>query len=459
MEELNLKEIILYTNGNLINLNNLDADICIKNICIDSREVTKNSLFVPIVGEKVNPHKFINKINFAASLFQKGQEFNFDFENKILIEVENTEKALQDIAKFYRKKFDIPIVGVTGSVGKTTTKEMIASVLSENLKVLKSKLNNNSQVGVALSIFKINLEHQVAVLEMGVSEIGEMERLAEIVDANCAVVTNIGLSHIENFENVENTKNEKLKILKNKSGRYYLNGDIPGLSENIDLENVIYFGLNGNYAYRAEDIFINNVYTKFTLITENYRENITIPCIGVHNVYNSLIAIAVASDFGMHIEDIKSGLKKYTGVPMRQEITNLKNNIVLIDDSYNSSPESVKSSINVLRNLKSIGKNIIIFGDILELGEKSSKIHYDLGKYIALEEIDLVIATGENSKHLINGIEETRKNDLETIYFNSVEEINNTILNKISYGDKILVKGSRGIKMDRVVNFIKKSYQ
>lgn len=459
MEPLSIQEILMMTKGNIIKGIDFE-DKVVKDVCIDSRKLSEGSLYIPFIGQKVNGHSFIKDVfekGAVASLVEKGEDVVCDSFQAILIEVENTKEALQNIAKFYRKRFSIPIIGITGSVGKTTTKDMIASVLSESLNVLKTEGNYNGQIGVPLTLLNLNSDYKALVLEMGVSEIGEMEVLSDIVDADFGVITNIGVSHIENFGNVETTRYEKMKILKRDNGKYYLNGDNPLLSK-VEKENVVYFGMNGQYPYRAEDITINGETTNFTLITQAYRDSITIPCLGVHNVYNALAAVAVASDMGFHLEDIKRGLQNYVGAPMRQQIFRL-GNITLIDDSYNASPDSVKSAINVLRSLKSEGRNILIFADILELGDKSSQIHFDLGKYIALEDINVLLTMGEESKFLLNAVRQYSKQEVEVRHFNKIDEIYTFIKENIIDGDKILVKGSRGMEMDRICRYIRENFR
>ena len=459
MEPLSIQEILVMIKGNLLREVNIEDKI-ITNVCIDSREVSEGSLYVPFIGKKVNGHSFINDVfekGALAALVQKGESFVCDFPHAVLVEVENTKESLQNIAKFYRKKFSIPIIGITGSVGKTTTKEMISSVLSVSLNVLKTEGNHNGQIGVPLTILNLNSNHEALILEMGVSEIGEMEVLSDIVDADFGVITNVGVSHIENFGNIETTRDEKIKILRREEGRYYLNGDNPLLSK-LEKQNVVYFGMNGQYPYRAEDITVNGETTTFTLVTQVYRDIITMPCLGVHNVYNALAAIAVATDMGFHLEDIKKGLKNYVGVPMRQEIFHLRD-VTLIDYSYNASPDSVRGAINVLRSLKSDGRNILIFADILELGDKSSQIHFDLGKYIAFENINILLTLGEESKFLLNAVKQYSKQDIEIRHFDQIDQIYDFIKGNVIEGDKILVKGSRGMRMDRVCEFIRENFK
>lgn len=456
MEPISIHEILIATDGKLISGN---TDEVITSVCIDSRNVKKGSLFIPIKGEKVDGHDFIKSAfenGAVVSFFEKGYEINNNFGS--MIEVESTKNALMNLAKYYRHKFDIPIIGVSGSVGKTTTKEMIASAIGETINVLKTEGNYNGQIGLPLTIFNINKEHQAAVLEMGVSEFGEMDRLAEIADIDIGVITNIGLSHIENFKSIENTCLEKLKMIKKETGVFYLNGDSPILKKNSNnlRQKVVYFGLNGDYDYKCEDVYSDKTNTYFTLSTEFFKETISIPCLGIHNVYNALVAIAVALNLGVHMEDIKTGLSKFNGIAMRQQISDL-NGIILIDDSYNASPDSVKGSVGVLKNICSSGRNIAVLADMLELGEKSEKIHFDTGRYIAIEGIDLLITVGEKAEFFSKGANSVNKN---TEIFNCKTNLEafEFLKNNLYSGDKVLVKGSRGMHTDKIVKMIKEKF-
>ena len=455
MENITINEIILATDG-ILEVGNTDE--VINSVSIDSRNIQKGALFVPIIGKNFNGHDYIQSaFNNGAkvSLIQEEYDVVSKYTGGALIRVKSTEKALGDLAGYYKSKFNIPIVGITGSVGKTTTKEMIAAVLGEILNVQKTEKNYNGQLGLPLTIFNIEKHHNVAVLEIGVSEIGEMDRLADIADVDIGVVTNIGLSHIENFKSVEVTCKEKMKMIKKENGVFFLNGDSPLLAKAQEYtENkIVYYGINGDFPYKCEEIYSNGSSTDFVLVTDEFREPIEIPCLGLHNVYNALASIAVAQKLGIHMDDIKKGLLKFKNVAMRQQFSKI-GDIILIDDSYNASPDSVKSSVSVLKNLSSDGRNIVVIADMLELGEHSPKIHYETGRYIALEEIDILVTIGKDSLHLSNGAMSVNQK-LKLIHFDSNSEAFEYLKDILSKNDKVLIKGSRGMHTDEIVRELK----
>lgn len=454
MKEVSIAEILSATSGTLLSG---DTNAIVSSVVCDSRKVTPGALFVPLVGNNVDGHDFIDDAfehGAAVSFVKTGYRKNKD---KIgaLIEVDDTLKAMQDLAKYYRKKFALSIIGVTGSVGKTTTKEMIAAVLSSVMKVFKTKENYNGQIGVPLTIFELDDTYEIAIIEMGISQIGEMEKLADIVNPDIGVITNIGVSHLENFKTIENTCDEKLKIMKNPNGILYLNGDSPVLAKKGENSKcmTVYFGINGDYAYKCQDICSGECTTEFTLTTAKFRETVCIPCLGMHNVYNALAAIGIALQLGIHLEDVKNGLKSFKNVGMRQQILSLSRGINVIDDSYNASPDSMKSAINVL---KSVGteRKIVVMADMLELGKNSARFHYDIGRYIAIEGIDILIAIGTQAQNTVAGVCSVNQKTKAYNCANNQEALG-LLQNMIENNDSVLVKGSRSTHTEEIVQKLK----
>ncbi len=452
MENITISEIIKATGGKLLSGN---TDQIISSVSTDSRKIGKNCLFIPLKGENFNGNDFIEKAfeNGAIVSFISA-DYGPENINGSLIEVKDTLKAMQDLAKYYRNKFNIPVIGVTGSVGKTTTKEMIAAALGKTMRVFKTEGNYNGQIGLPLTIFNLDSSYEVAILEMGVSKFGEMEKLRDIADPDIGVITNIGMSHMENFKTMENTCREKLKIVKKENAVLYLNGDSPILLKSgKDIpQKVVYFGLNGDYPFKCQDVYSTSGTTNLTLITPEFREEISIPCLGIHNVYNALAAIAIALGMGVHLDDIKEGLLTFKNVVMRQQISEI-NGITIIDDSYNASPDSMKSAVNVLKSVGS-GRKIVVMADMLELGKNSAKAHYDIGRYIAIEGIDILLTIGDESKNASDGAKNANQH-IKIIHCKNNDEAYEILKTNIKATDKILIKGSRGMHTEEIVKSLK----
>lgn len=448
--KLNLSELSRELNCEF----DISLDKQIQSIKIDSRKISEGDVFFAIKGESFDGHDFVQEA-FNNGAIAAVIEKDIQIDDKICFKVENTIDSLQKVAKYYRSKFNIKVIGVTGSVGKSTVKEMVSSIFATEFKVTKSLGNLNGQIGLPLSIFNISDETQIAVLEMGVSKIGEMDILADIAKPDFAIVNNIGTSHIGNFGILENIIKEKLKISSCSDCKLYVNGD--SLYDYLkEKDDIIYFGLNSKFPYRAENVSSLKKETEFILSTDSYKETIHIPCLGVHNVYNALAAISLAADFGININDIKSGLLNYESLPMRQNIIKLKN-FCVIDDSYNASFDSVKASIGLLKSLGSDGRNIAVLADILELGNYSREIHYNLGKFISSSLIDILITVGSDSLYINEGAESTNS-DLKSVHFETNDEAFNYICDVVKDNDKILIKGSHAMCVNEIVDKLVDKY-
>lgn len=458
VESMTAAEIVKAVDGVLLAGN---PETVIEHICIDSRDAKEGSLFVPIIGEKVDAHKFIAQVldNGAAGVFMShGDVIDTD---KVHILVKDTVKALGALSTHYREKFQMPIVGITGSVGKTSTKEMISAALETRFHIMKTAGNQNSQIGVPLTLFRMEKEQELAVVEMGISEFGEMENLVRFVKPDVAVVTNIGEAHIAQFGKKENTMKEKLKIAMNftEKQRVFLNGDDPLLRQAAGTMKcpVTLFGTSKGCDYRAENIHVEDGKNCFTLIYPGGREDVVIQQLGLHNVQNALVAIAVAKHFGIKPEISKNGLKDYAGITMRQQINHLAHGIKVIDDTYNASPASVKSGVDVLMQLDNPGRKIAVLGDILELGDVSWQCHYDTGTAIASTNLQMVVTVGQEMKALAKAIIDSGAG-IAVCSFDTNEEAIDWLLENISAGDAILVKGSRGMHEEAVVKALREKY-
>ncbi len=458
VEAMTAAEIVKAVDGTLLAG---DPETVIENICIDSREAGDGSLFVPIIGEKVDAHKFIAQVldNGAAGVFMSHGDVVDS--RKVHIRVKDTVKALGDLAAHYRQKFQMPIVGITGSVGKTSTKEMISAALETGFHIMKTAGNQNSQIGVPLTLFRMEKGQELAVVEMGISEFGEMENLVRFVQPDVAVVTNIGEAHIAQFGKKENTLKEKLKIAMNftEKQRIFLNGDDPLLRRAAGKMKcpVTLFGTSEGCDYRAENMHIQDGKNCFTLVYPEGQEDVVIQQLGLHNVQNALVAIAVAGYFGIEPSIAKKGLMDYAGIPMRQQINHLAHGIKVIDDTYNASPASVKSGVDVLMQLDNPGRKIAVLGDILELGDVSWQCHYDTGAEIAEKNLQIIVTVGQEMKALAKAVIDSGAG-IAVCSFDANKEAIQWLLENVSEGDAILVKGSRGMHEEEVVKALRERY-
>lgn len=441
-------------------------------VSTNSKDIKDGSLFVPIIGEKVDAHTFIEHVleQGAEAVFTSKHIIRPDCkEDKAYILVEDTKKALQDFAAYYRSLFSIPVVGITGSVGKTTTKEMVAAALAVKYKVLKTEGNMNSQIGLALMMFRIERDTQIAVIEMGISEEGEMERLVHIAKPETAVVTNIGVSHIGQLGSKENIRKEKLNIINEMKpgGKLYVNADDTLLSEvgssaaislSKNSKNVlnqvdcVYYGMGENAQALAKNIKTAEKETSFDFVYDGEYEAITLSVLGNHNVGNALAALAVAKQYGISTAAAKTGLKAYAPIARRGQILEY-NGVQIIDDTYNASPDSMKSGIDVLLEIKALTRRIAVLADVLELGSVSRDCHFEVGEYIAEKAIkghklDLLVTVGEEAKAIADGA----KNQVSVASFANNAQAAMFLKENIVSGDSILIKGSRGMHMEELVN-------
>lgn len=469
MVNLTVKEIVGAVHGRLLCGN---PETIVSYISIDSRDIQENTLFTPIIGERVDAHKFLKQVfdNGAAAAFTSHGEVVDVSKPHIL--VEDTERALGDLAIYYRSKFPVPVIGITGSVGKTSTKEMIAAALSVKFNVLKTAGNQNSNIGVPLTLYRLGPEHEIAVVEMGISDFGEMDALVQFAGPETAVLTNIGVAHIGILKSQENIMSEKLKIAKNfgPGQKLYLNGNDPLLCKAAAdyTDNAVLFGhedikshsVHGvcgagtGLEYYAENIHVKDGMQHFTLVWPQGKTDVVIRQLGLHNVNNAVVAMAIAMQYGIAPDDAKRGLAAYEGVAMRQQINHLRDGIKVIDDTYNASPDSIKSGIQVLELLDNPGRKIAVLADVLELGELSYTCHYDTGCHVAQSGVDEVVTVGEEMKALVKAVNE-HSPSIKTHNFTCNTDAIQYLLSIIRPGDALLVKGSRGMHLEEIVAALK----
>lgn len=444
MENLSFNEILEAVNGRYLEYN---GERKITYVETDTRKIKEGALFIALKGENFNGNKFADVAleNGASAVII--DEIAFDvLKTKGLgniIIVEDTRKALLDLAAYYRRKLDIKVVGITGSTGKTSTKDLVAAALSSKYKVFKTKGNFNNEVGVPLMIFSLDNSYDIAVLEMGMSNLGEIERLALAGKPDIAVITNIGMSHIENLKTRENILKAKMEITTgfNNENVLIVNGE-NDLLKTLSIKDyeVIKIGADDdNYDIKAKNIKIGEDSVEFTVDESSFL----VDQLGYHSVLNGLLAIAVGRKLGLSDNEINKGFKNIEATSMRLDVKENNNNII-INDTYNASPDSMKAGIDVLMNLKK-SYNIIIVGDMRELGDESYNAHKSVGEYAKEKGIDLLLTTGEYSKAYKDGFGE------DTLVFKDKESIV-TYVKALEKNYAALVKASRGSKFEEIVN-------
>ncbi len=464
MKAFTIRQIIEATKGQLLTNSSINLDAEINGVSTDTRTIKKGELFIPLVGEMFDGHYFVDEaIEKGASavlIHREDAKFLPElFSEVAVVKVADTLRALQDLASFQRNRFNIPVVAVTGSNGKTTTKDMIALVLSEKFKVLKTQGNLNNEIGLPLTLLGLEDSHEVAVVEMGMNHLGEIHRLAEIARPNIGVITNIGVSHIQNLGTRENILKAKMEIFDffTSEDKAILNGDDEFLSKiaNELPYQIKYYGTSDIASIKAQDIkLLGEQGISYNLNIEGEIHPMEIPIPGKHNVYNSLAAAAVGSIMGIAMADIAKSLKSYRPGNMRLNIFTTDSNIKVIDDVYNASPDSMKASIEVLKDLGQ-GRKIAILGDMLELGDYSQKGHTEVGEVVAHKGIDILITVGQESKFIVTGASSCGMDNRNIIHLESNKDVIEYLDTLIEQGDRILVKGSRGMKMEEIVEYLR----
>lgn len=449
MEVLTAKEIAKALNTTV------DTNADIKSIIIDSRIAKKGSLYVAIKGERFDGHDFIDMaVDNGASAVVSHKDVECSVP---LIKVDDTSKAFLELAGYYRDKFNIPIVSLTGSVGKTTTKEMIYEVMSTKFKTLKTQGNLNNEIGLPKTVYNLDNSYEAAVIEMGMNHKGEIHRLAKATKPTFAVITNIGVSHIENLGSRENILKAKLEILDGmkKGSTLIVNGDNDLLS-NLKLENfnVIKFGIENDCEIKAININQLDNETEFDVEYNKKKCSVKIPTVGIHNVYNALSAIAVGIQFDISVEDCAKALQNYVPAGMRQRVKNV-GKITVIEDCYNASPDSVRASLKALDELANGRRKIAVLGDMLELGNYSKTAHEMSGHEAVKNGVDILLTYGELSKHTYNIAKENGIKECKS--FIDKDKLISYLIDIVQDDDTILFKASRGMALEEVINALYKS--
>lgn len=447
---MKVKEILDITKGQLIIGNeNLECESFSK----DTRTIQKGDIYIGIKGEKFDGSQFWKQAldNGAEAVIIENTEITSEemekYSNKTIIKVPNTLEALYEIARYKRSLYDIPVIAVTGSVGKTSTKDIIASVVSTKYKTLKTEGNNNNNIGLPLTILKLK-DHEALVIEMGMNHFGEISLLTSIAKPTLAVITNIGTSHIGILGSRENILKAKLEILEGmKIPKIIINNDNDLLhkwyEENKEKIEIHTFGIKNESDLNAENVQLRENGSEFLAVSTKQTLNIQVPVGGEHFVYNALCATQIGYNLGISDEKIMQGIVQFELTKKRMDIKKLESGAILINDAYNASYESMKASLEFLEKYTGTRK-IAVLGDMFELGEYSEELHRKVGKEVAEKDIDILICAGEASKFIITEAERNAK--IKTYYFNNNEEIVEKLSQELKNGDVILVKASNGMK-------------
>jgi len=468
LKNIRVLDIIRECNGKLL-CGNKDT-IC-ETFSKDTRTINKGDVYLGIKGETFNGSLLykeafdkgarvciVDDVDILEEDIQK-----YINAGKAIIKVENTVKALQDLAAYKRSLYDIPVIGITGSVGKTSTKDIIASVVGMKYKVQKTEGNLNNEIGMPMTILKLK-DHEAIVLEMGTDKFGDLSLLTQIAKPTICIITIIGTSHIANFGSRENILKGKLEILEGicKDKLIVMNNDNDLLNKWIldnkdkyinDGYKVLTYGIDNESDYIANNISLEEFGSKYDIKIDNVKYSVNVPVGGQHFVYNSLAAFAIGRHLNIDTEDIIKGIQSFELTKMRMDIDKLSNNLTVINDTYNASYDSMKSGIEYLKGLNN-SKKVAILGDMLELGEYSEELHRKVGKCLADNKINMLITIGENAKYIAD---EAKVDGVKEVYVCADnKEAIDVIKNSLILSDMaILIKASRGMKLEEVYRYIK----
>lgn len=472
MKNCKIRELIEAVSGKIIQG---DQNCLIKRISIDSRTLIPGDLFFAIIGPNFDGHDFIIKAfrkGAVGAVVCKGASTLLQNEqiekNKIIIEVKDTLSALQDWSKHYKDKFKTFNICVTGSNGKTTTKEIIAHILSQEFPLLKTSGNYNNEIGIPLTLLQLDKSHKLLVAEMGMRGLGEIKILTNFIPPDLAVITNVGEAHIGLLGSKDNIFKAKTELLQSldKEGITILNRDDPyffKMSKIVKDKKLYTFGIENKSDIMACNVRMeSDKGMRFTLEVQNGKSReIYFSLLGRHNIYNALAAAAAAFALGIELDLIEKGLSSFKPLDLHMQFSNFYNGIKIINDSYNASPLSVKSALETLAEVAQKNRKIAILGDMLELGEKADFYHREIGKEVAKLSIDTLITVGQGGKIIAQSSKEEGMAEERIFSFekNEKKNLSKKLLSLTKPGDFILLKGSREMKMEDILEFWRREYQ
>ncbi len=458
MERLTVKEVIKAVRGKLICGNQRGE---ISGVSIDSRTIKRGEIFFALKGERFDGHDFLQEViekGAKAAVVSKKKKFA----TKItIIKVAHTLTALQELAKFYRRKFNPVVVGVTGSNGKTTTKDMLKALLLSKYRVVATPGNYNNIVGLPLTLFEISPGTECLVLEMGTNHAGEIKRLAEISLPQMGVITNISATHLQFFRCISNVLSAKMELVQllPAQGKVVLNIDDVHLRSQFKRikQEIITFGTNPQANVRASDVVVSSPGEKerlsFSVHTGRDRKEFDLNCLGRYNIYNALAAIGVAKEFGISLSLMVDVLREFKFPKLRME--KLKyGEVTIINDAYNANPTSVKAALSELISSFPSQRKIVVLGDMLELGRMSRKFHEEIGKIVATSPIYSLITIGEDAQFIAQAAREWGMEGENIFSFKDKKFASRKLKKLVKPKDAVLIKGSRKIGLEEITEYL-----
>ena len=464
MKDIMVKDILKVTGGKLIIGD--ENKVC-NNFSRDTRNINKGDTYIGLKGENFDGSLFWREAfeKGADAVIIQGKNLENEdvgeWKEKVIIQVEDTLKALQEIAKFKRSLYDIPVIAITGSVGKTSTKDMIANVVSQKYKTLKTEGNNNNHIGLPFTLLRMR-DEEVAVIEMGMNHFGEISNLTKIAKPTISVITNIGTSHIGNLGSRENILKAKLEILEGMKKKFLIiNNDNDMLHEwkqKQEIKDIRTYGIENESEVMADKIELKEEYSEFECCFKDEKFKIKVPVSGIHFVYNAMCAALVGKILGLTKEQIKKGIESFELTKKRMDIEVLVNGVKIINDSYNASFESMQASLSVLGKFTNERK-IAVLGDMFELGEYSKELHEKVGKEVVKNNIDILICNGENAKYIVQEAERQGMKKENIYYVKEKKEIIELLRDVLKINDVVLFKASNGMKFYEMVEKVKMNFR
>lgn len=453
MDNLSLNEVIKVTDAE----SNSDENIFFDGVTTDSRKIVDGTLFVALKGEKFNGEDFVeDAIKKGATAAIVSKNFDKKISDGVILKVDDTLTAYQQIAGDWRDRFNIPIFAITGSTGKTTTKDLTAAVLSELGKILKTSANFNNEIGVPMTLLEITDEHKAAVVEIGMRGLGQIESLAKIAKPTVAIVTNVNETHMEllgSIENIAKAKGELVEAIQ-PGGTVILNVDNPYVADMVKLVKpgvkIITHGIEKNAELKAENVVTGETSTDFDLLYKGKIFHFDLPIIGRHNVSNALAAIAAGISAGLLYQKTQRGLSSFATTKMRFEVIR-RDRITIVNDAYNASPASMRAAIKTSAEIYD-SRKIAVLGDMFELGDIAENAHREIGEYLAENNFEILITVGELAKFIAEG---AKSAGMKKVFVtDSHEDAAKTLCGILKHDDVILFKASHGMHLEKVIELI-----